>query len=179
MARMLPGIETVEQHQERLLDDSDAYRPKRCPCCAKAGMHRHGHYERKAPPGEGLALALEALFIPRFLCPHCRSTCSRLPACVAPWRRYLWKAQQAVLERLLAGASLRAAAQASLPSRRTIGRWWRWLKERFAEHSFHLRSRFADLGRTVNLSTFWCACFERMALGEAMAWIEHEGVVVP
>lgn len=67
-------------------------------------MHRHGHYERKAPPGEGVAFELEALFIPRFLCPHCRRTGSRLPTCVAPWRQYLWKAQQAVLEQLLAGA---------------------------------------------------------------------------
>jgi len=70
MARMLPGIETVEQHQQLLGDDPDAYRPERCPRCAKAGMHHHGHYERNVPRGEGLALALGALFIPRFLCPY-------------------------------------------------------------------------------------------------------------
>jgi hypothetical protein len=98
---------------------------------------------------------------------------------VPPWRQYLWKAQQAVLEGLLAGASRREVARACSPSQRTVGRWWRWLKERFAEQSFHLRSRFADLGRAVNLPAFWRACFERMALGEAMAWLEHEGVAVP
>ena len=179
MARMLPGIETVEQHQERLGDDPDAYRPERCPHCGKAGVHHHGHYERNAPRGEGLAFVLEALFIPRFLCPHCRSTCSRPPSCVAPWRQYLWKAQQAVLERLLAGASRREVARAYAPSRRTIGRWWQWLQARFAEQSLHLRSRFADLGRAMNLPAFWRACFEQMGLAEAMAWIEHEGVIVP
>ena len=179
MARMLPGIETVEQHQQRLGEDPDAYRPERCPRCGEAGMHHHGHYERNAPRGEGLAFLLKPLLIPRFLCPHCRRTCSRLPACVAPWRQYLWKAQQAVLERLLAGASLREVARAYAPSRRTIGRWWKWLKARFVEHSFHLRSRFADLGRALNLPAFWHACFARMTLGEAMAWLEHEGVVVP
>ncbi len=179
MARMLPGIETVEQHQQRLGDDPDAYRPERCPRCGKAGMHHHGHYERNAPRGEGLAFLLKPLFIPRFYCPQCRSTCSRLPVCVAPWRQYLWKAQQAVLERLLAGASRREVARAYWPSRRTIGRWWQWLKARFAEHSFHLRSRFADLGRAVNLPAFWRACFERLGLAEAMAWLEHQGVVVP
>jgi hypothetical protein len=98
---------------------------------------------------------------------------------VAPWRQYLWKAQQAVLERLLAGASQREVARAYAPSRRTIGRWWQWLKARFVEHSFHLRSRFADLGRAMNLPAFWRACFEQMGLAEAMAWIEHEGVIVP
>ena len=179
MARMLPGIETVELHQEQLGDDPDAYRPERCPRCGKAGMHHHGHYERNAPRGEGLAFSLEALLIPRFLCSQCRSTCSRLPACMAPWRQYLWKVQQAVLEWLLAGASLREVARTCSPSRRTVGRWWQWLKARFAAHSFHLRSRYPDLGRAVNMSAFWGACFERMRLGEAMAWLEHEGVVVP
>ncbi len=179
MARIVPGVDSVEQHLKCLENDPEAYRPERCPCCAKAGMHRHGHYERKAPRGEGLAFLLKPLSIPRFLCPHCRSTCSRLPACLAPWRQYLWKAQQAVLERLLAGASRRELARAYWPSRRTIGRWWQWLKERFVEHSFHLRSRFADLGRAMNLPAFWHACFERPGLAEAMAWIEHEGVVVP
>jgi transposase-like protein len=176
---MLPGIETVEQHQQRRGDEPDAYRPERCPRCGKAGMHHHGHYERNAPRGEGLAFLLKPLFIPRFHCPQCRSTCSRLPACVAPWRQYLWKAQQAVLERLLAEASLREVARACAPSRRTVGRWWQWLRARFEEHSFHLRSRFADLGRAVNLPGFWGACFERMTLGEAMTWIEREGVSVP
>ena len=98
---------------------------------------------------------------------------------MAPWRQYLWKAQQAVLARLLAEASLREVARACSPSRRTVGRWWQWLKARFAEHGFHLRSRFAALGRALNLPAFWRACYERMTLGEAMAWIEHEGVVVP
>ena len=179
MARIVPGIDSVEQHLRCLEDDPEAYRPERCPRCGKGGIHRHGHYERKAPPGEGVAFVLEALFIPRFLCPYCRSTCSRLPTCVAPWRRYLWKAQQAVLERLLAGASRREVARAYAPSRRTVGRWWQWLKARFAAHSFHLRSRFADLGRAMNLPAFWRACFEQMGLAEAMAWLEHEGVAVP
>jgi transposase-like protein len=179
MARMLPGIETVEQHQEHFREDPDAYRPERCPSCGRAGLHHHGHYERKAPRGEGLAFSLDPLLIPRFLCPWCGSSCSRLPACVPPWRQYLWKAQQVVLERLLAGASLREVARAYAPSRRTVGRWWQWLKAHFAEQSFYLRSRFADLGGAVNLPGFWSVCFERMALSEAMAWLEHDGVDVP
>lgn len=77
MVRMLPGIQTVEQHQQRLREDPDGYRPERCPRCGKAGLHHHGHYERNAPRGEGLAFLLKPLFIPRFLCPQCHSTCSR------------------------------------------------------------------------------------------------------
>ena len=66
MARMLPGIEAVEQHREQLRDDPDSYRPERCPHCGKGGMHRHGHYERNAPKGEGIAFSLGSLFIPEW-----------------------------------------------------------------------------------------------------------------
>jgi hypothetical protein len=58
MARIVPGIDSVEQHLKCLEDDPEAYRPERYPHCGKAGIHRHGHYERNAPRGEGLAFAL-------------------------------------------------------------------------------------------------------------------------
>ena len=179
MARMLPGIHTIEQHQQRLEDDPDAYRPERCPHCGKAGLHHHGCYERNAPRGEGLAFSLKPLFIPRFVCPQCRCTCSRLPACLAPLRQYWWEAQAAVFRRMLGGASLRAVARACSPSRRTVGRWWHWLKDHFVEHRFHLCSRFADLGRAVNFCQFWRTCLEHMSFEQAMGWLEHEGVAVP
>jgi len=90
MSRMLPGIVTLEQHQQRLRDDPVAYRPECCPHCGKAVLHRHGHYERNVPRGEGLAFSLGSLFIPRFYCPTCHGTCSQLPACLSPRRQYGW-----------------------------------------------------------------------------------------
>jgi len=47
MSRMLPGIETLEQHRDLLESNPDGYKPERCPRCGKAGLHHHGHYERK------------------------------------------------------------------------------------------------------------------------------------
>jgi len=179
MARMLPGIETLKQHQEQLREDPDGYRPERCAHCGKAGMHLHGHYERNAPRGEGMALSLGSLFIPRFYCPKCRATCSRLPACLSPRRQYWWKRQQGVLERLISGASIREAARRMKAGRRTIGRWWQWLEEQFDVHGLPLRSRFAELGRAVDWKAFWSLCFERMGLGEAMGWLDRVGVRVP
>lgn len=179
MARMLPAIDTLGQHQKRLWDDPGAYRPERCCHCGMGGMHRHGYYERNAPRGEGLAFSLDSLFIPRFYCPNCRSTCSRLPGCLAPRRQYWWRTQQAVLESLISGQSIRAVARGVWPSRRTVGRWWRWLEGRFAEHAVHLRSRFVELGRAVDWQAFWSLCFERMRLNEAMGWLDRAGVRVP
>ncbi len=142
MARIVPGIDSLEQHLKQLQHDPEVYRPNCCPHCGKSGVHRHGHYDRNTPRGTGLALSLGPLRILRFFCSTCRRTCSRLPACLAPWRQYLWSVQQVVLEWLLAGGTLRQAARRYSPSRRTIGRWWQWLKARFEEQSFHLRSRF-------------------------------------
>ena len=179
MARMLPAIETLEQHQEQLRADPEAYRPERCCHCGKGGLHRHGHYERNAPRGEGMAFSLGSLFIPRFYCPKCRGTCSRLPACLSPRRQYWWTIQQTVLIRLVMGVSLREVARSLWPSRHTVGRWWQWLMKEFAVHGLHLRSRFPELGRAVDWKAFWSLCFERMSLGEAMGWLDPVGVSVP
>jgi transposase-like protein len=179
MARMLPGIDTLDQHQAQLWADPDAYRPGRCPHCGKGGLHRHGHYERNAPRGEGMAFSVGSLFIPRFYCSKCHGTCSRLPACLSPRRQYWWATQQTVLIRLMMGVSLREVARSFWPSRRTLGRWWQWLMAAFNVHSLHLRSRFAVLGRAVDWRAFWSRCFEHMSLGEAMGWLDRVGVSVP
>ena len=107
------------------------------------------------PPGEGLAALLGSLLIPRFFCPKCHDTCSRLPGCLSPRRQYGWQSQQAVLARLIGGASSREVARRLRPSRRTIRRWWQWLAARFDTHALHLRSRFAELGRAVDWKGFW------------------------
>jgi transposase-like protein len=179
MTRMLPGIETLDQHQEQFRDDPDGYRPERCPHCGKGGMHCHGHYERNTPRGEAMAFSLGPLLIPRFYCPKCHGTCSRLPPCLSPRRQYWWKSQQAALERLILGASVREVARRMMAGRRTIGRWWQWLMEAFDTHSLHLRSRFPELGRTMDWKAFWSHCFDQMSLGTAMSWLDRIGVRVP
>lgn len=44
MTPKAPEIYTLEQHQHRVLNDPDAYRPAYCPHCGKAGLHHHGDY---------------------------------------------------------------------------------------------------------------------------------------
>lgn len=179
MTRMLPEIDTLEQHLERVRNDPDAYRPECCPHCGLATLHHHGHYERNVPIGEGLAFLLGVLIILRFFCPGCRHTCSRLPGCLSPRRHYWWKSQQEVLEPLIAGESIYTVAQRKPPSRHTIGRWWRQLEEGFDEHALHLRNRFSDLGRAADWKGFWSRCFDSMSLARAMGWLDHAGVNVP
>lgn len=179
MTRILPGIEALEQHIHLLECEPEQYRPACCCHCGKAGLHRHGHYHRNTPRGQGQAYALAPLPIPRFYCPACRSTCSRLPACLSPRRHYDWVCQQAVLSLVLAGVSMREVARRCWPSRHTVSRWVRRWRDRFAEHALHLRNRFPELGRHDGLRAFWWACLARMPLRAAMVRLDHAGVIVP
>jgi hypothetical protein len=95
---------------------------------------------------------------------------------LSPRRQYWWTTQQAVLQGLLEGESVREMVRRVCPQRRTVGRW---LEGRSEEFELHLHSRFPDLGRAVDWKAFWSCCFERMSLGEAMGWLDRSGVVVP
>jgi hypothetical protein len=179
MTRILPDIDLLKQHQQRVQSDPDAFRPACCPHCGMAGLHLHGHYERNVPKGEGLSLLLGVLLILRFLCPGCRRSCSCLPACLSPRRHYWWRSQQGVLGLLVAGQSIHQVAKVTMPYYRTILRWWKRLEACFDTHALSLRSRFPDLGRSVGLKGFWSRCFSIMSLEQAMGWLDHEGITVP
>ena len=179
MCRILTAIESLNQYLYDLKHHADAYRPPHCPHCSFREVWRHGHYLRKADREGEDGVYLDPVPIPRFYCCYCEVTFSRLPACIAPGRWYLWATQQAVLVLLLSGYSLHKVARMYRPDRRTVGRWWRNLKRRFQEHSFHLCSRFSELGRHLCFSSFWSACLRRMPLADAMGWLERDGVVIP
>jgi len=179
MYRILPAIESLDQHLYHLEQHPEAYRPERCPHCGMGGVWRHGHYWRKADRDGEDGVYLDPVPIPRFYCHHCQTTCSRLPGCIAPRRWYLWVVQQTALVLLLSGYSLHEVARMHRPGRRTLGRWWRGLKKRFQADSFRLCSRFAELGRHLCFASFWSACLERMSLADAMGWLERDGVLIP
>jgi len=41
MNRIVPGIDSLDQHVQQLHQGPEAYRPSCCPRCGKAGLHRH------------------------------------------------------------------------------------------------------------------------------------------
>jgi hypothetical protein len=171
----------LEQHLETLSSDPDKYRPTRCPTCGLGGLWCHGHYERKADrTGE-----LNPIPVPRYRCGKekgCGKTCSSLPSCIAPRRWYLWLVHQLVLLCLLAGESLESCATkfANLgPAVSTMQRWWRWLKARHLEFSFHLRGLQPEWGRATQWREFWRRAIDEKPLRELMAYLAHQGLIVP
>ncbi|MCY0858713.1 DUF6431 domain-containing protein [Cupriavidus sp. D39] len=177
MHRIVFAFPTLEQHLRAVRATPQSYRPKVCIHCGGACLWCHGCYHRKADRGEDGSL--NPAPVPRFRCPTCRRTCSRLPLCICPRRWYDWALQQQVLLLLLIGASLRRVAAVFALSYHTVRRWWHWLQAHGATFMFHLRSRFAELGRAADSTTFWLTCFARMPLCEAMAWLDHDDQDVP
>jgi hypothetical protein len=185
MHRIVPDIQTLEQHFARLFGDPQYYRPEACPTCGLADPWAHGSYTRKADrqaAGEGRR---QLIPIPRFICrnPECRRTCSRLPACIAPRRWYLWALQQTVLLHLLTGRSLSAVAgdfaAGCGPVRSTLRRWQSWLEGAPARWVFHLKSRFAQLARYGDGTPFWVATVRALGLAEAMTALDAQGECAP
>jgi hypothetical protein len=84
-----------------------------------------------------------------------------------------------VLVLLLSGHSIRAVSRRQRASRHSVSRWWRFLKARHLEYTFHLRRRFPLLGHYASLHVFWMACFDQMTLAEAMGWLDRDGLIIP
>lgn len=179
MQRIVPAILSIPQHQEVLEQEPVIYRPSACPHCGLANPWGHGRYARKADRRPGPSGSLNPVFIHRFFCQGCGQTCSRLPECIAPRRWYDWAVQQVVLLWLLAGGSVHQAAVQGGVGRHTVRRWWMWLRERSEAFGFRLRSRFPELGCSVDFAGFWQGCLSIMPLSRAMAWLDLAGVSVP
>jgi transposase-like protein len=177
MYRIVLEYLTLEQHLRAVVSTAQSYRPDRCPHCGSGNLWGHGCYDRKADHSSHAAL--NPVPVPRFRCPECSRTCSRLPLCICPRRWYGWALQQLVFSLRLSGVSLRRTAAVTGLARHTVRRWWRWLEAGSGDFAFYLRSRFHDLGRTTDAPSFWRACFARMPLCGAMAWLDGDGVTVP
>ncbi len=172
MLRIVASITTLEQHMQAGASGFVAYRPASCPNCHSCKLWCHGCYYRKADRRPGGHGALNPVAIARFLCATCLHTCSRLPLCIAPRRWHNWALQQAVLLLMLTGFSLNKCSGCTGLGRHTVRRWRDWLHDRSATFAFFLRSRFAELGRSVDGDSFWRNVIDAMGLDAAMAWLD-------
>ena len=177
MHRILASITTLASHAAALASSSDAYRPRNCPHCNGCKLWGHGYYARKADREPGSDGSFNPVAIARFLCAACLRTCSRLPLCIAPRRWYNWAVQQFVLMLTLMGFSVRRCSVCAGVGRHTVRRWRDWLCQRSEEFVFHLRSRFAELGRAPDTPMLWYRVMHEMTLGVAMAGLDQDQIV--
>jgi len=178
MLRILAANPFLPQHIDQIHHAPEVYRPLACVHCGLGSPWRHGCYKRKADRSGAVDASLNPVPVCRFICHGCGRTCSRLPLAIAARRWYDWAIQQRVLEWLLSELSLHQAGERAHLDRRTVRRWWEWLKSCTEQFSFKLRSRFPELGRAGDdWKAFWRAVLNQMPLCEAMAWLDLDLVV--
>lgn len=184
MPLILSGIHTLDQHLQTWLDDIDQYRPDHCPHCARSGLWSHGVYYRQARCEQASGNPVP---IPRYICQHCKRTCSTLPEYISPRRWYHWFTQQLVLVLSTAGLSLMQIWQtmcdrltdAVVPSICTLQRWLTGFKQRLSLHRFHLLNIRPSLGYAPGFDGFWQACLKEMSLSAAMLILNLNMDTVP
>lgn len=174
MDRIAGSIASLAEHLIAVVANDDLYRPEACLHCRRAGVGRHGCCHRKAGRTAGAAVSLNPVPVLRFLCRACARSCPRLPACIAPRRRYDWVVQQAVLLLLPGGVSLHGCARCSGRDRRTVRRWRDWLLERSEQFAFFLRSRLPELGRVADFDACWRNVIDEVTLQQALALLDRD-----
>ncbi|MCP4996577.1 MAG: hypothetical protein GY934_22805 [Gammaproteobacteria bacterium] len=179
MNRIVPDIDTLEQHIHEINHNSERYRPQWCPTCGFGGLWVHGSYDRYPDRGLESSGRLNPVPIPRYRCDQCGVTCSRLPSCIAPRRWYIWKVQQQVLLAVLLGESIRSVSRRFMPGRHTIRRWLTWLYCHDQSYRFSLASDFPWLERMPEWSSYWYSAMTTVSLDNLMTCLDNQGVTVP
>ncbi len=179
MYRIVPDIDTLEQHIQEINQNPERYRPRWCPTCGVSGLWVHGSYDRYPDRGLGSKGKFNPVSIPRYRCSQCGVTCSRLPSCIAPRRWYTWWVQQRILLAVLLGEPIRAVSHQFMPCRQTIRRWTTWLYREDRSYRFSLGSYFPCLERQPEWSAYWHLAMRSVGLANLMTVLDNQGVIVP
>ena len=180
MAVIIPGIITLVQYILTINENRASLIPQYCPTCKSKHFKHHGYYSRnvnydKKPDDEWIC----NIPIFRYYCMGCCTTFSALPECIPPLRHYIWLEQQRALGPVLQGHSSKAISESVKPSRWTISRWLKRLKERATIHLDHIRSLLPNLGRVNEFSKSWLTLLEEYDLAHVMRILHQVAIIVP
>lgn len=179
MVCIVAGILSLVQHKNFIKENPEIFNIENCPHCGKATLWRHGYRFRKSDRENDEKFTLNLIQILRMYCPSCHRTCSVLPECISPKRWYIWLIQQTALLLQLSGMSFNKISQMIKPSRWTISRWAKRLKEQFQNHAMTLRSKWSWLGYRASFNDFWTAALNKIDLSRLMLFLNYQGVFVP
>lgn len=179
MIIIISDITSLSQHNQRLEERPEDYRPKCCPHCACHICWAHGSYYRKPSRDKRYDDADNPIRIPRFLCKDCGGTFSCLPECIPPRRWYSWNVQEVSFKLLLKTQNFLQAARELIPSRTTLSRWLNHWKKDHAVYADYLKNSFPDLGRLTDFRSFWDKCLSKFSLAKVMRFLFAEGAPVP
>ena len=158
---------SIQQYLHDIKESSaaDRNRPDRCPLClAGRSFLAHGFYYRTLVDRDFDQL----IPVRRYLCRVCRRTVSRLPDFVLPYLRHsIAIISWFLVSRLLAGRSLREAAQAAGQPNMPYQRGQFWVR-RFRKQADGLCAALASLTAAITAPDFASRALQML---DAVGWI--------
>ena len=131
MAQIIKNYTSLEKYEQDVKYNPEGLKPSACKECGCNNIWCNSFYERAVSGRCANRQKADPIAILRFKCSRCKNHYSILPSIVPLLRWYLWCMQQWVLSMVLNGCSMQKAAKEAEVNRKTVSRWYHWLKNKF------------------------------------------------
>ena len=131
MAQIIKNYTSLEKYEQDVEYNPEGLKPSTCKECGCNNIWCNSFYERAVSGRCANRQKADPIAILRFKCSRCKNHYSVLPSIIPLLRWYLWCMQQWVLSMVLNGYSMQKAAKEAEVNRKTVSRWYHWLKNKF------------------------------------------------
>jgi transposase-like protein len=131
MAQIIKNYTSLEKYEQDVKYNPEGLKPSTCKECGCNNIWCNSFYERAVSGRCANRQKADPIAILRFKCSRCKNHYSVLPSIIPLLRWYLWCMQQWVLSMVLNGYSMQKAAKEAEVNRKTVSRWYHWLKNKF------------------------------------------------
>ena len=180
MFSIIPQITSVVQYLVAINCNPESLIPEHCPKCKNNNFIHHGCYHRNINYSKSeFEERISNIPIMRYYCKSCDITFSALPECIPPHRNYTWEEQQSAIEPVLDGESCQSVSNHCKPSRWTISRWFRRLRQQAKKHLDCFKTLLPELGRVSEFAKSWMHLLKQYTLAQLMRILHQADITIP
>jgi len=179
MTQIIKEYGTVNQYRDDVKYHPENLKPQACDNCGCNHFWKNGDYERAITGRDKDKSNSEVVDIIRFKCSFCHENYSVLPSMIPLFRWYLWCMQQWVLLLVLNGYSFYKAARVSGVDRRTVSRWFYWLKDKYKIIYHTMCQLDKNLSKYYLIKDFYSSLFSCHHLSKISMYLHQYNLLVP
>lgn len=179
MAQIIKDFKTIEEYIYLVEYNPEYLKPNSCSTCGCQHIWINGTYERAINQRNNNKDSSEAVSILRLKCSKCNSHYSILPSIIPLLRWYLWCMQQKALDLVLNGQSFYAVANIVGVDRKTVSRWYYWLKNKFNLISSLVNSTTTEFIQLCSMDDFYLSIFKWRDLSKLSRFLHDNDALVP
>ena len=179
MAQIIKDFKTIEEYIYLVEYNPEDLKPKSCSNCGCQNIWINGTYDRAINKRNKNKDSSEAVSILRLKCSRCGSHYSILPSIIPLLRWYLWCMQQRALDLVLKGKSFYAVANIIGIDRKTVSRWYYWLKDKFELISSLVNSITTEFIQLCSMNDFYLSIFKWRDLSKLSRFLHDNDLLVP